>query len=714
MNDMTKSNLDELLKRYESVRFDKPEKEFDNIIPNSQFLIDTAQTWTQKLDALISQIESLDQHTLERRTITSVVSNIMKDFSILVDELERVRKSVVPPRLESLRLDLEKNMAKTLGHLELLLQLFVSDSQPKDLKRLQESIQGSLKLDRSSANIMKRKLKSTSSISHYKEQSGLVSLIDRRLLNDKTQSRLWLVAILALIAMWISDTPIESQLDVYRDWGKGFTLAVSVLWYPSTYTMSRIKKMQSYVIYAIIWASFAGVWSYGLITGLLIAVLLFAFPLSRLFRINEEKASDSELPVRLRKGLLRPYIIAWLFVALFLTHEPVWMIGLTIWLTYIVLIQESSYRFFRQTYDMIEDLYPNTTGREQRHQLFVIAIFATIFGLITGILGTLSPEMTLSTYSSIGNFALVLVTILLAVQAIIPGITTWSRESDTSKRIREMRFMIRSNKGLGGFMSIFFFLFIISNLSWIITERVLQNLPNAVDLRPEYLFRPIGNFTDIVNPFTGEFVYSAEATSIALSTLLFVACVGLTIYAVTQLYYLFTTANVFLLPIQDTLLSTSAHIEKITISSLKSVEKEQIPDSIKKLLRSNRKFNGYVISNIYVIDSPENADQINILVEFELDFPDKNEYYRLAEETYRIFFDRRSSGKNLPIIDKVQVSIFRDTHSRGRYNVFALQINRKKWEFLKKDVPEFSKKYKIESVLGAKIIEYDLPESQIL
>src|SRR5690606_8102089 len=138
--------------------------------------------------------------------------------------------------------------------------------------------------------------------------------------------------------------------------------------------------------------------------------------------------------------------------------------------------------------------------------------------LTTGFIGRVDGDFISEIYSTIITFATALVTILLAVQAIIPGMNVWSKESNIDKRIREMRLVIRANKGLGGFMSSFFYLLVFSVCGWLLTKRLGSGLPIVVDLSIENNFAPFRSIIDVLNPFSDQFSLSYEQTLISLST----------------------------------------------------------------------------------------------------------------------------------------------------------------------------------------------------
>jgi len=329
-----------------------------------------------------------------------------------------------------------------------------------------------------------------------------------------------------------------------------------------------------------------------------------------------------------------------------------------------------------------------------------------MFLLTPGLLGQLDLNFVTSLYLQAAGLAFALITILLAVQAIIPGVTTWSREDSLSRRMREMRSILTANAGLEGFMQLFFLLFIYSLLGWLITTRFFTGISPVVDLTLSYHLNPR---IDLLAPFRemSEIELIRGSTLVGLSTLFFAGFVSIAVYAIAQLYYLFIAANTLVLPIRDTLLSTPVQIEQCNASS------DGMPDAallaaqseIVRQLTSNRKLNGYIIDSLDIeLHVNEGAE---VAIKLEMDYIEMERLLLVVREVYRSLF-------RVDEVQKTNLTVFQRVHiGEGKRDVFKLSLTLHQWrEFLSKDIEGFPFRYKLQR-LGAIILDYVAAESRL-
>jgi len=455
----------------------------------------------------------------------------------------------------------------------------------------------------------------------------------------------------------------------------------------------------------MIWAGVLALFSYGIGKGLLVAVLLLIIPINRLF--GGSKAEQQNLAGILDKRLYIPTAISMILVALFVTREGLWLIGATTWIMFSITASHS-FRYFRPTYDLIEELYPKPRGKRRRHLLLFISLTLSTVLLFPGLLGKLQGDFVLSLYSQASGLAFGLITILLAVQAIIPGITTWSADTRKASRLREMRSILRANAGLEGFMQWFFILFTFSLLAWFLSSKFLSQYDVLVDLSQTGAFdQPI----DIVGEFN-RIVLLGQAPSqiflLRISTLIFGIFVYATIYGIAQLYYLFVAANTLTMPIRDSIFSNSVEIESIKIINIEGEDEiEQKRESLQNNLQSNLNLNGHIINQLSIVYSKDDPHVIETIdVEFELDFIELNELLILVKDIYAGMF-------TLGSVQSVNLSIVRRTFQKFRRQiVFTLEMNATEWDFVKIEVKGFPLDYKLRC-LGARLSNYVMAESQI-
>nr|MBC8554329.1 hypothetical protein [Candidatus Brocadiales bacterium] len=479
-----------------------------------------------------------------------------------------------------------------------------------------------------------------------------------------------------------------------------------IFWFPLQFlNVIKDHRANQVIILSVIWAGVLSLFSYGIGKGILVAVLLLIMPISRL--LNAPKTEQRNLSSTLDKRLYIPTAISLLFVALLVTREGLWLIGAFIWIVFSVTVSHSS-RYFRRTYDLIEELYPNPQGRRRRHFLLFISLSLTTLILFPGVLGKLSNEFVVNHYSQASGLAFGLITILLAVQAIIPGVTTWAGNTRKAHHLREMRSILRANAGLEGFMQWFFILFIYSLIAWLISALFLTNVEILVDLSKASAFeQPIYALGEIRSLFFSSQKFSEELLT-RLSTVIFAVFSYVTIYGIAQLYYLFIAANTLTLPIRDSLLSSPVEIKVINFEVLQNKKDQNRKENeIRLKLRSDQELNGHIINLLNVSYDPGNPEQIDkVKVEFELDFIELRELHKLVNRVFLSIFE-------LGQVANVEVSIVRRTYQKFRRQpVFHLEINLNEWEFLKKDVLGFPFNYKLQC-LGARQPDYVLAESQI-
>ena len=608
----------------------------------------------------------------------------------------------------------EKGISDTLRDVTKILN-FVFLGQPKNANRDRYLMVANRSLARHKAEIAesKRKIKQVTlnyekALSRKNRNANPLQLGTLFIRNPRLVTGLLMAFIIIPLVFWFTQTPFENFLLNYENAGKLCILLV-IISFPLYFILPRANGAADVAILSICLAIFFSFVFYGFFRGWAVIILLFILPL---FRLNNQDNSDS---VRaFETGFIRTVTVGLFITSIFVTREFIWLVGLTIWITYLVFLRSTSYRYFRQNYDIVEELYPGAQNRNQRTLFFAGALITSTLLLTTGIVGKLETAFVSSVYANTATFALALVTILLAVQAIIPGINVWASETAVDKRIREMRSMIRLNQGLGGFMSSFFFLFIFSVVGWLITQRSSRDIEFVVDLSYERNFSQMISVFDLIFPWTPDFQFSPEVTLVSFGTLLFAVSACLAIYSAFQLYYLFTTASIFLLPVQDALLSNAVHIEQVNVNLTEHTQKKSdLEEFVPSLLASEKKLNGYVVDQVNIITDLHNTDHIRISVSLEMDFISLDKVLELCQATFQSLFDSYKARKIPMPIAQASFAVYRDTHTMGRHNVFSLQIDRSEWDFLSKDMPGFSLEYKVRHVLKAKLIDFILPDAQI-
>ncbi len=702
---LTADDIQELFDAYETIRFDRLERNYSVVHEDVDFLKPLLEEWTIELTKIITSISALDPETLETKELSAEIVNMYASTRQILLILKTLRREVVTLNVEELRKELEEKVSHSLSTvINSILFAFHPNGNYVRNDHVTRATIADLELTRTEGKRLATRL--AAHRTGVTESASLSMRIADLFLSSKVQFTIMCVCIVAMLAFEAFEFSVEMHFPTVKLFARSYSVFVATLWFQGIFMM-RWQRSQDLTLLVMVWATLSNVWVYGFLLGILISSLLYAFPLW-LLHVLFKDIDDKSVPERFSRRFSFSYAIAWSIVAIVLTHELIWLIGLVIWISYNVLIRESSYRFFRQTYDLIENIFSEGRGRLQREMYFVLSSSITAFIILTGILGNLSVSQAMDLLGFAANFSLILITILLAIQAVIPGINIWSSDSNARSRLREIHIMLRANRGLGGFMVSFFFLFVLSNfVRWMLLSAGEGDV-HIASLDLQFMTRETGNAFDILRGSQ----YSQEVTLMFAFTVLLVICVSLLIYCMLLLYYMFSTASIFLFPMLDSLLSTPVFIDSISNAvSWEEEDKEKLQVEIVSTLTSCRKLNGYAIDQIALIDSLEPTDSAILSIHFLLDFPEKSEMYKVFKETVSLFYGRTSKA-NLPI-QNINLSFYRETRDMGKHNIFAVQVNEEDFRFFERDIQGMSEQFKIERVFRAKLVSYVLPESQV-
>lgn len=536
----------------------------------------------------------------------------------------------------------------------------------------------------------------------------IVILLARSVRSGRWRAVIYMLIIGGLVSLWIFGMlpGFEALILPSKSWAKLFLWITVLFWFPVQFLgVAKGYRSTQMALLAVLWSAVLALWAYGVIRGMVLALLLLVFPIRRLLRVS--KREQRQLAGVLDRRLYYPTAIALLIASLIVTGEAIWLRGVVIWSLFSITAMHS-FKYFRKTYDLIEDIFPDAAGRQQRHQLIFWSLGVTTILLFPGVLGELEQKFVAELYLQAAGLAFGLITILLAVQAIIPGITTWFGENNPVSRLREMRSILRASAGLEGFMQWFFLLFLLSLLGWLITSRFLAGLPVVVDLSFDSAFAPALKLPILVGRFVS-FSSGSRSVLVTLSTLAFSAFVYVIVYGIAQLYYLFIAANALTLPIRDSLLSTPVVIEEIKIQAPDSADDMIAVKRVdwEKKLRRNKDFNGLIVNRLVVESSDQRLSTIDrVLLEVEMDFVELKGLLDLVKRSLSVAF-------SLGNVQNAELTVSRKAHGPlWNQKVLSLEISKEEWAFLGRETPGFPFDYKLH-VLGARITDYVLAESQI-
>ena len=707
MSDDRKQQITGLIDAFNEVRFRK-KKDIDRVFAGygdslKQFE-QPLEVWRTGLADLQSAVESLSAEDLRVGRITPAVERIIEITKRLVETLENVSSAIVHPKLESFQRQLIDDLRKLLGEVEFVLDFYSTrDVSPIDpeavLKLLEIQIQ-------------------SSKLSLSARQNALVQLKNQAIRHEaktvkSTKSHQWshwgrklrrLAIFLVLAALPLSNYFVpESQLVILKDAAKIIVWAVSILWFPTVFLrVSSNWRLTSYVLTALLGCLPLLWWTYGLLRAVVIGALLVAIPLGRV--LSAEKEEIEREPHQVSKRLYRAVSVALLSVMV-VTREPLWFIGLIIWLIF-TFIANLSLTYFRPTFDALESLDIRQSGRRIKDRMFYFSLLTTILLLCPGVLGQLDKKFVMDAYQLIGGIALTLIAILLGVQGVIPTITMKAEKGPGY--LRELQAMLKATHGLEGFMRTFFAVFLLS-LAGFVFGSVYPAEPYLVDLSRAYILGRTSYVLDLINPFV-PFTFSTEYTLLFIHTALFSGFLCLVVFSLSQLYYLFVATNTLMIPVKLVLQSTPAIIERIDgppsslDESQTAVHANMVANCIKAEIQRRDKLNGHLFRRLGVF--PTDPDRFGVIIEAEVPFPGRESLIEMALQVFEASF-------TAPEVEKVSLVVRSRQGKLGFMKVFQLNVNRREFEFVKTRHEELSVEYKMIQ-LGAFFWRPAFPEAQIL
>jgi hypothetical protein len=519
----------------------------------------------------------------------------------------------------------------------------------------------------------------------------------RKLLSLKQQFVLFLV--LVSTNWWL---PPEALVNL-KLIAKLFIILIVLIWFPTQFVPSfKNYRITSLLFGALIWGCAISFWVYEFPSGFVILILV-VYPLIRLLGTPK-----GEIDRNAQSVVQRVY---WsmgvsLVLAGILLRENMWIIGAVIWWTFMA-VSTLSFRHFRSTFDMVDALDPKRNSSEVKRRLLYFTFTATvaILVLLSIVAGNLEREFVLTIYSQASTISFGVVALVFAVQAVIPSISTWGGselQTRTASQVREMKLLLRTSKGLMGFLQTFFVAFLLSLLGWGIASITSAQMEKVVDLSPQFLAFPTSNIIDLLVIPTN-FQYSPEVTLVFIQTVLFAVLISTFSYSLAILYYLFIATNTLTLPIQDALLSQPVLIQ--VPPRPRPNQDERLTEKLKESLQKKRRLRGEVITDL-LVSNLENGDK-SAIIQISGDFDSTSEVMEKAMILFEAAFQVHG-------VQQVQVLVHKTSFGAVEsQKLFSLTIKQEEFDFLKNKTEGMGLEYKMMQ-LGAHLARHFLPESQIL
>lgn len=686
------TNIEIFFKSHEEIKFQK-KKDIKQVIPSYEgglTLLETALSqWSEegiKLENIIKGVPAGEWQNILPQTGT-----IIEIGNKLLSIYEQIKCSILVQSHEQIQLKIVDGIGKTLQCIDNTLRLCL----PKQDKIANPSlfystILSSIRLYKLSLNTTKRELNTikVKTTRHQKKTS-------KSSLRFGYTEQFILFLLLCSANWWLSSEVLQN----FKLAAKLFILITVLLWFPSQFLPSfKNHKITTWIVNALIWDFGLGFWVYGL-GGVFIALLVI-YPLANLMQASKQEV-DRNAQIIVSRVYRSMGIL--LLVAGFFLRENMWIIGAVIWWSF-TFISRLSFTHFRSSFDMVDELDPKQKGSQTKRRLLYLAFAIAIVSLmlLSTFSGKLNREFVRDIYSQSTTISFGFVILVFAVQAIIPSISTWGGaelRQQTPSQIREMKILLRTSKGLMGFLQLFFLVSIISLLGWSLTALLPQNMNVAVNLSHEFLAMPSPNLIDLaLSP--SAFNYLPEMSLVFIHTVVFSVFVCAFAYSLAVLYYLFIATNVLTLPIQDALLS-----QQVLILS-KERPNSDIPltEKITRTLHRTRALRGEVITDLHVYD---HEGQITAFIEISADFDTTQELVEKAAILFEKAFTEQKVMNCQVIMRKMSFG------AMETQKLFSLTISREEFGFLKNKIEGMDMEYKMVQ-LGAHIVRHLLPESQIV
>lgn len=466
---------------------------------------------------------------------------------------------------------------------------------------------------------------------------------------------LWLIITIAMALTGFSLPPPFELVFRVLPW------FIALVWFP-VYFLSAIP-VRRFQLTILIWGTFFLLLAYGLVIGGIVAAMVYFVPLGRLMRKQTHGGHDVNLTEYVRTLSLG------LVFSFFLTREMLWLVGCIIWLGFSLMLYISRSHF--RKLDQVESVADLTPSRQLRHRILFFAYVITIimFGPFVSSVW-LTNQSANATLELLTVLLLAFVTLVFAVQAIVPGISSWASE-DQREAQRERRIVLESVRSLRGFA-----IAGVIGLGLVLLLRLVPwediTLENSVRWYVEPVFA-VGFVW--LRTFLG-FIPGFMLNSLLYLALVFTLTVSAQVLA--QVYYLFIAANAFIVPLIVKTRSTPAIIAdpaEITPRH-KTDEEKRLYELVARRLKNNNLLRGTVVESYVVHESEFDSSCYTITVTFWEDFPERNQLSQAAKATVDGLF---SSAKNA---DTVRVTFFSPFPRIGKATAFSVFLHRDVWNIV--------------------------------
>lgn len=492
---------------------------------------------------------------------------------------------------------------------------------------------------------------------------------------------LWLaiaVYIFLCIILWITSKQLSELVGEIAGIAAWY---IVLLWLP-TYFLSAVK-IRRYQLTAIIWATFLLWLAYGFIWGTVYSFFLFVIPVSQLLKsptFGSLDQSFSKYVLTMGMGLF--------FVFVF-SHELLWLFGLAIWsaFTFVIIVSRSHYRRL----DQVESVTGEAPSISLRHRILYGAYVVTIVLQTPGIAGSVFSRDSINELLVMFTGLLItFVTLVFAIQAIVPGITSWEKDS-TRAGLREKKVLLQTMLSLRGFL-----ITGLVALVLVLLSRILPITSTEFSFRVERYFDKISHIGDaIFHGFEGTASWSFSGGVVA--QLLIILAVTVSIQAFAQVYYLFFAANTLMAPLKLKVASQKPIVKSPEQQCPEHLDEDQkkICYRLAEILGGATSIHGMEVMTYGVSQTEESLQGQTINIDLWEDIPNRKQMTELTQDILdRVF-------RNFTSVDNVRINCWTKMAKFNKARAFHIELSRHNWEqVVRKQNAELPLEYKL-TELGA-------------
>jgi len=336
-----------LLEQYNELKWSS-EKNLKGTIPSIQDYLKLIQADLMPLieheySKIFSKASNIDSNNITSPEIRDIVTASLRR---LIPTYLRISELIVDPNCESVNNELKKELREIIDNIILLASIFYDI---KNSRMSNEQILKIYKIEFNNTNYRFNSIKYGLKQLQNKDNSSRKNPIKSnvyRFLNKSGPAVLLFFVVALLFAHKYGPQNYIQLLDYTL---KIVGWATILLWIP--FYFLRTSTLRKRLLLPLLFsAMICMLFSYGLWKGLLLIFILIVYPIAKILSIDEPGTARKSYNKTINTLFFTSSLS--LFLAFIVTREPIWIIGLLIWLIWIYT-SASSRRYFRPSFDNI-------------------------------------------------------------------------------------------------------------------------------------------------------------------------------------------------------------------------------------------------------------------------------------------------------------------------------------------------------------------------